>query len=200
MLTVGLTGGIGCGKTTVTDLFSTLGVPISDADVLAHQLVEPGQPALNKITATFGPQITLKDGQLDRPRLRKLIFNDPEAKAQLEEILHPLVYQKMNCWAAQQHSPYVIFSIPLLIETNYQDSVDRILVIDLSQKQQIMRVAKRDGLSEKEVSNIIQSQASRERRREIADDLILNACSQAQLKLQVSKLHQFYLALSRNPI
>ncbi|RLA20247.1 MAG: dephospho-CoA kinase [Gammaproteobacteria bacterium] len=198
MLIIGITGGIGCGKTTVTDLFSELGVPVSDADVIAHQLVKPGQPALNEIIATFGKHITLENGQLDRSRLRQLIFDNPKSKRVLENILHPLVYQQMNHWASQQKAPYVIFSIPLLIETNHQDSVDRVLIIDLSQEQQISRVVERDGLTEKEVSRIISNQASRSHRRQVADDLIRNDSSPEQLRKQVSNLHKFYLELSRN--
>jgi dephospho-CoA kinase len=196
MLVIGLTGGIGCGKTTVTDLFSELNVPISDADVIAHKLVAPGQPALNKIIETFGDEVKLENGQLNRSYLRQLIFNNPDAKKLLEKILHPLVYQQMNDWAVQQEAPYVIFSIPLLIETNQQNSVDRVLIIDLSQEQQVSRVIRRDNISEKEVLEIISSQTSRSKRREIADDLILNNSSQEDLRKQVIKLHNFYLSLS----
>ncbi len=198
MLVIGLTGGIGCGKTTVTNLFSELNVPVSDADVIAHQLVEPGQPALNKIIEAFGAEIILKNGQLNRPRIRQLIFNNPDAKELLENILHPLVYQQMNSWAAQQEAPYVIFSVPLLIETDRQNSVDRILVIDLPLEQQISRVMSRDQLSQNEILEIISSQAVRNKRREIADDIILNNGSQESLKGQVTKLNNFYLALSTN--
>lgn len=196
MLVIGLTGGIGCGKTTVTDLFSELNVPISDADVIAHELVKPGQSALNKIIEAFGDEVLLENGQLNRSYLRQLIFNNPDAKKLLEKLLHPLVYQEMNNWAAQQKAPYVIFSIPLLIETNQQNLVDRVLIIDLPQEQQVSRVTSRDNLSEKEALEIISSQTSRSKRREIADDLILNDRSQEALRKQVAKLHNFYLTLS----
>ncbi len=197
MLIIGLTGGIGCGKTTITNLFSALNIPISDADLIAHQLVEPGQPALAKIIQRFGPEVISKEGRLDRAILRKLIFKEPKAKEQLENILHPLIFAEMNRWATQQESPYVIFSIPLLIETHQQKLVDRILVIDLPETQQVSRVVERDQLSEEATLRIISAQASRLKRREVADDLILNSHSKEQLKHQVSVLHQFYLKLAK---
>jgi dephospho-CoA kinase len=197
MLIIGLTGGIGCGKTTITNLFSELNVPVSDADLIAHQLVEPGQPALAEITQLFGPEVISKEGRLDRTTLRKLIFKEAKAKEQLENILHPLIFTEMNRWATQQESPYVIFSIPLLIETHQQKLVDRVLVIDLSEAQQISRVIERDHLSKEAVLKIISAQVPRFKRREVADDLILNSHSKEQLKKQVSILHQFYLKLSQ---
>lgn len=197
MLIIGLTGGIGCGKTTITNLFSELNIPISDADLIAHQLVEPGQPALAEIIQLFGREVISKSGALDRVILRQLIFKEPKAKKQLENLLHPLIFAEMNRWATQQASPYVIFSIPLLIETHQQALVDRILVIDLSEAQQVSRVVKRDPLSKEAVLRIISAQASRLKRREVADDLILNSHSKEQLKQQVSILHQFYLKLAK---
>ena len=197
MLIIGLTGGIGCGKTTITNLFSALNIPISDADLIAHQLVEPGQPALAEIVQLFGSEVISKEGRLDRAMLKKLIFKEPKAKEQLENILHPLIFAKMNRWATQQESPYVIFSIPLLIETHQQKLVDRILVIDLSEAQQVSRVIERDQLSKEAVLRIISAQTPRLKRREVADDLILNSHSIEQLKHQVSFLHQFYLKLAK---
>ncbi len=196
MLIMGLTGGIGCGKTTVANLFSRLEVPVIDADIIAHQLVEPGEPAFEIIADKFGPEIITSDGQLNREKLRHQIFNSPSKKIELEKILHPLVYQEMDNWAAQQTAPYVIFSIPLLIETNHQRSVDRILVVDLPVEQQLIRVLQRDNQTKIEIQKIIDSQVSREKRRQLADDLICNEGAPQLLEEQVFRLNKFYLSLA----
>lgn len=198
MLRIGLTGGIGCGKTTVTDLFIQYGIPVSDADLIAHQLVEPGKPAHQKIIESFGTNILNEDQTLDRAALRQLVFDNPQKKQHLEEIIHPLVYVTMNQWAEKQNSPYVIFSIPLLIETNHQHDVDRVLVIDAPEAIQIERVQKRNDLSVEEIRKIISTQVSRHERQRAADDLISNEDDIEQLKKQVSKLHNFYLTLPKN--
>lgn len=196
MLIIGLTGGIGCGKTTVSNLFSRLKAPVIDADIIAHQLVEPGEPAFEIIADKFGPEIMAPNGQLDRAKLRHKIFDSPSKKTDLEKILHPLIYQKMNNWAALQTTPYVIFSIPLLIETNHQRSVDRILVVDLPVEQQLIRVMQRDNQTEIETQKTIDSQVSREKRQLLADDLICNEGASQLLEEQVFRLNKFYLSLA----
>lgn len=197
MLIIGLTGGIGCGKSTVANLFSKLQIPVKDADLIAHKLVKPRQPALKKITHKFGAEIITSNGLLDREKLRHQIFNSPHKKKELEKILHPLIFQEMKDWALLQTVPYVIFSIPLLFETNYQKSVNRTLIVDLPVKQQILRVMQRDNKTEVDVQKIIDNQVSREQRKQLTDDQICNEGSTQLLEEQVFRLNKFYLSISR---
>ena len=173
-LVVGLTGGIGSGKTTVADGFSKLGVPVIDADQLAHELVEPGQIALDEIISTFGAEALTTDGRLDRDYMRQQIFSDPARKSQLETILHPKIRQHIRALLSDIRTPYCIVVIPLLLETRQTDLVDRILVIDLPEKEQLIRVAARDGLSDNAIMAIMASQADRNTRLAAADDVIVN--------------------------
>ncbi len=196
MLKIGLTGGIGCGKSTVSDLFSKLNIPVIDADLIAHQLVEPGEPALDLLVQHFGSEILSLDGHLHRARLREIVFTDRDKKKELELILHPLIYQKMQAEYDKQHSPYCIFSIPLLIETNMTAFVDRILVIDCPLEIQISRVRQRDDISRERILSIINSQVSHQTRIEYANDVIDNSKSTKQLAEQVKKLHNQYLVLN----
>ena len=196
MLKIGLTGGIGSGKTTVTRLFADFNIPIIDADIIAHQLVEPGQPALARIQSTFGQQVINPDGSLNRSELRNIVFADANLKQKLEAILHPLILRKIQAEAEALNAPYCIISIPLLFETGMDRWVDRILVIDCPVETQISRVKHRDGLSEETIRTIIASQASRELRNTQADDLIDNSQSNSQLAEQVKTLHNLYLLLS----
>ena len=196
MLKIGLTGGIGCGKTTVANCFADLGVPLIDADEIAHDIVEPGKPALGLLEAHFGKQIIVS-GSLDRAALREIVFSDPEQKKHLESILHPLVYQEIQRQLDKLLGSYVIISIPLLLETKMQSFVDRILVIDCPFEQQINRVKNRDRLSVQRIQSIISTQVSREQRLSAADDIIDNSSSTPQqLAEQVKKLHNSYLLLS----
>ena len=196
MLKIGLTGGIACGKSTVTRIFSELGAPVIDADTIAHRLVEKGQPALALIQQEFGNAILNPDGTLNRSKLRETVFANPVQKQKLEAILHPLVYKAMQLESEQLHAPYCIISVPLLFETGGTDFVDRILVVDCPVETQIERVGKRDKLSLERIQSIIDSQASRAFRRANSDDLIENLETDDRLAEQVKKLHNLYLSLS----
>jgi dephospho-CoA kinase len=196
MLKVGLTGGIGCGKSTAGKHFLQRGIPVIDADNIAHALVQPDKPALALIAQTFGTHLILEDGSLDRSLLRDTVFSNPELKHQLEEILHPLVYAEMQLQLDTLTSAYVILSIPLLLETNRKNFVDRILIIDCSIKQQIERVTCRDQLSRQQIESIIESQVNREQRILAADDIIDNSGFASGLAEQIKKLHNLYLSLS----
>jgi dephospho-CoA kinase len=193
-LKIGLTGGIGSGKTTVCQLFADYSIPIIDADIIARQLVEPGQPALDEIIRQFGHDI-LSNDSLDRKKLGKIIFADKEKKKQLESILHPAIYQRLKQQASTLQSPYCILAIPLLLETGMEDLVDRILVIDCPVALQYQRVKQRDALSDQQIDQIIASQISRDERQKQADDIIDNSKSPIELAEQVKNLHNLYLSL-----
>ena len=180
----------------VGKLFAECGVPVIDADDVAHRLVEPGQPALLAIKNVFGDKLFNADGTLDRAALRSIVFSYPEEKQKLEHILHPMVYAKMNDLMAQLASPYCMASIPLLFETQMSSFVDRILVVDCPVEVQVERVKQRSGWPEEAVQAVIDSQVSRESRRALADDIIDNASSSTELAEKVKKLHNFYLCIS----
>lgn len=196
MLKVGLTGGIGCGKSTVAKIFADLNIPVLDADEIAHRLVEKGQPALAQIQKEFGTTILNPDGLLNRKKLREQIFSDPKQKQKLESILHPLIYKALQAELEQLTAPYCIVSIPLLFETDMTHLVDRILVIDCPVEKQIERVKTRDNLTIERIQSIIDSQVSRTLRKTKADDLIDNSGTDYRLAEQVKKLHNLYLSLS----
>ncbi|MGZ8227199.1 MAG: dephospho-CoA kinase [Methylococcaceae bacterium] len=198
MLKIGLTGGIGCGKSTATDLFTKLGAPVIDADYIAHRLVEKGQPALNLIQQVFGAEILTPDGSLDRKSLRNIIFSDHVQKVKLESILHPLIYDAIKAEAKQIKEPYCIICIPLLFETGMIDIIDRILVIDCPVEVQIARVSRRDYLDAKSVQSILDNQVSRAFRIANADDLIDNSETDETLAEQIKKLHNLYLSISNS--
>ena len=196
MLKIGLTGGIGCGKTTASKLFEQLNIPVIDADTIAHQLVEVGQPALSEIVLAFGSDIINLDGSLNRKKLSQLIFSDSLQKQKLEAILHPKIYQAIQAAVKALDSAYCIISIPLLFETNMIALVDRILVIDCPVESQIERVQKRDGLPLAQIQAIIDSQVSRTYRRTHAQDLIDTSIANDKLAETVKRLHNSYLSLS----
>ena len=196
MLIIGLTGGIGCGKTTVAKIFEQLKTPVIDADEIAHRLVAIGQPALAQIQQEFGTDILNPDGSLNRKILRDLIFSDCKQKQKLESILHPLVYQSIQSELKRLNTPYCIICIPLLFETNMTRLVDRILVIDCSVETQIERIRKRDNMSIERIQSIIDTQVSRALRKAQANDLIDNSKTDNRLAEEVKKLHNFYLSLS----
>ena len=197
MLTVALTGGIGCGKSTVCSLFSTLNVPVIDTDTIAHQLVKPGQPALKEITDTFGNDMLLENSTLNRKALAKKIFNDPKQRDLLESILHPKIRHSVEQQLLTlKNSAYVIIAVPLLIETNQQSTYDRVLVIDCDEQLQRTRTMERDDRSIEEVEAIIESQASRQNRLSHADEIIENSLDFASLKKQVDQCHQQYMDLA----
>ncbi len=197
MLKIGLTGGIGSGKSKVSRLFEELGIAIIDADIIARQIVEPGQPVLRLLDQTF-PNILNKDGSLNRAKLRETVFSDATKKKQLENIMHPHVYARINDALKQLEGDYCILAIPLLLETQMTSLVDRILVIDCPVAAQMERVKRRDGLSIKQISRIIDSQIGREKRLSYADDVIDNSKSVKQLAEQVKKLHNLYISLAKN--
>lgn len=197
MLKIGLTGGIGCGKTTVANLFAGYGVPIIDADAIARYLVEPGLPAFQQLRQCFGSSIIDSHGRLNRAGLRELVFSDDQKRRQLESIMHPLIYQEMQTLVAALHDTYVILIIPLLLETGRHNLVDRIAVVDCPENMQIERVKNRDGLAESTVFAILQTQVSRHQRLSSADDIIDNSGDAAALARQVETLHNLYLSLSK---
>ena len=196
MLKIGLTGGIGCGKTTVAKIFEQLKIPVIDADEIAHRLVAIGQPALAQIQQEYGTDILNPDGSLNRKILRDLIFSDCKQKQKLESILHPLVYQSIQSELKRLYAPYCIICIPLLFETNMTHLVDRILVIDCSVETQIERIRKRDNMSIERIQSIIDSQVSRAFRKAQANDLIDNSETNDRLAEVVKKLHNLYLSIS----
>jgi len=196
MLKIGLTGGIGCGKSTVARIFEQLKTPVIDADEIAHQLVAIGQPALAQIQQDFGTRVFKPDGSLDRKKLSEIVFSDPKQKQKLESILHPLVYQFIQAKIKQLNTPYCIICIPLIFETNMTHLVDRILVVDCSVETQIERVRKRDNMTIERIQPIIDSQVSRAFRKAHANDLIDNSVTDDRLAEEVKKLHNLYLSLS----
>nr|MDQ3960007.1 dephospho-CoA kinase [Pseudomonadota bacterium] len=192
---IGLTGGIGTGKSTVCKLFAERGVAVIDADAVAKELVAPDQPALQAIVQEFGKGIIDAKGRLRRDRLRSIVFSDPERRKRLEKLLHPLILEEMLNRANRAGGPYCILCIPLLVETDQSSAVDRVLVVDAPQALQIQRVMERDHLTIDEIKAIMHAQASREDRLEAADDVIMNASDMTKLAEQVNALHQKYLAL-----
>lgn len=196
MLKIGLTGGIGSGKTTVADLFAELNVPVIDADDIAREVVAPGSQALEQIRHAFGEWAIAADGSLDRSAMRELIFADTEQKRKLEAIVHPKVRQTILKRVASLDASYCIICVPLLVESDMVNLVDRVLVVDCPVETQVERVTKRDCLDEKIVRAIIASQVTREQRKALANDLIDNASSDSMLAEQVKKLHNLYLYLS----
>jgi dephospho-CoA kinase len=197
MFTVGLTGGIGSGKSTVADLFAELGTPVVDTDAIAHQLTAPGGAALAAIHAQFGDAVMQADGTLDRAALRHRVFSDSAARRQLEAILHPRIRQDVERALATLVAPYALVVIPLLVETGgYRDLLDRVLVVDCPEDLQIARVVARSGLGREEVNAILAAQAGRAERLAAADDVIVNTASAEALRAEVAALHRRYLAFS----
>lgn len=192
MLVIGLTGGIGSGKSTVAQLFAAMGVPVIDMDIIAHQVVEPGQPALEQITREFGSDILDDKGRLDRRRLRELIFNSKDKRLRLEAILHPLIRQETQRQLSELDAPYCIVVIPLLLESQQDSLVDRILVIDVPESLQISRTKKRDDISSEAAQKILAAQVDRDSRLAAADDVIDNSVELSQIRDRVSELDQQY--------
>ncbi|MBV6752763.1 MULTISPECIES: dephospho-CoA kinase [unclassified Pseudomonas] len=192
---LGLTGGIGSGKSAAAQHFIDLGIHTVDADHAARWVVEPGRPALAKIAEHFGPGVLQADGQLDRAALRTLIFEAPEQRRWLEALLHPLIGEEIASHLARAQSPYAILVSPLLIESGQYKNTQRVLVIDAPQALQIQRTQQRDQTSEQQVQAILKVQASREERLRHADDVLVNDRDQAWLRSEVERLHHFYLTL-----
>jgi dephospho-CoA kinase len=218
MLVVGLTGGIGSGKSTVADCFAAQGVPVIDTDVIARELTAPGGAALDAIRATFGAAVMQEDGTLDRAALRRQVFADTPARRRLEAILHPLIRQRVEQTLATLTAPYVVIVIPLLVQRQdrpegerlaayplrvesggYRDVLDRVLVVDCPEDLQIVRVMARSGFSRDEVTAILAAQASRAERLAVADDVIRNTASPEALCAEAAILHQRYRELAASP-
>ena len=215
MFTVGLTGGIGSGKSTVADCFAAHGVPVIDTDVIARDLTAPGGAALDAIRAVFGETVMQADGTLDRAALRRRVFADRAARRQLEAILHPLIRQVVGQMLATLTAPYALIVIPLLVQRQdrpegerlaayplrvetggYRDVLNRVLVVDCPEDVQIARVMARSGLTHDEIKAILAAQAGRAERLAAADDIIVNTATPEALRAEVAALHQRYLALA----
>lgn len=196
MFVVGVTGGIGSGKTTATDYFAALGIDVVDADIASRVVVEPGKPALAAIADHFGASILQADGALDRAALRQRIFQDPKEKQWLEALLHPLIQQHISEQLQAAKSPYAILVSPLLIEGGQSKGCDRVLVIDAPETLQLRRTVARDNNDPDQVQRIIDAQASRQARLDQADDVVENAGTVADLQRQIDDLHRRYLALA----
>lgn len=197
-LTVGVTGGIGSGKSVAADYFRGLGAEVIDTDQIAHDLTRSGAPALIAIRAAFGDKVFNEDGRLERGRLRARVFSDPDAKAQLEAILHPLIRTEVSRRIVGSQAPYRILVVPLLLETGaYRDVIDRVLVVDCVEAQQIERTMRRSGLTAEDVRAIMAAQMPRAQRLKQADDVLYNDGHLDTLRRDVEKLHQVYLSLAQ---
>ena len=196
-LLVGLTGGIGSGKTTVADLFGALGVPLIDTDLIAHALTAPGGAAMAAIAREFGDAVIAADGRLERAAMRALAFADPDARRRLESILHPMIREETQRRIAAAQGPYAIVVVPLLVESGtWRRWVDRVLVVDCPVEVQVARVIRRSGLAPSQVEAIIAAQASRAQRLAAADDVLDNGGEADALPDQVRALHERYLRLA----
>ncbi|WP_414450402.1 dephospho-CoA kinase [Burkholderia sp. 22PA0099] len=198
MFSVGLTGGIGSGKTTVANRFGELGATLIDTDAIAHRVTAPGGSAMAPIAAAFGDEFVAADGALDRARMRALVFGDDAARKRLEAITHPLIRAETEREATLATGAYVIFVVPLLVESrSWRRRVDRVLVIDCEVETQIMRVMQRNGFAREQVEAIVARQATREARLAAADDVIVNEhAPDAVLDARIDALHTRYLALA----
>ena len=196
MLIIGLTGGIGSGKSSACNFFTQQSIPVIDADIIAHQLVEPDSPALFEIIDIFGANFINSNGQLNRDKLRKEIFSDPHKKQQLEAIIHPRVFEEMQNQLANLNAAYCVLCIPLLLETEATDKVNRVLVIDVNETTQIKRVMARDKLSREQIQSIIDTQINRNDRLRLADDVISNNAQPEDFQQQLTLIHKKYLSIS----
>jgi dephospho-CoA kinase len=193
---VALTGGIGSGKSTVANLFGALGVPVIDADVVAHALTLPGRPTVWEIARTFGPGLVDAAGTLDRVALRHFVFADPTQRVRLEGLLHPRIRARMREDLDAARGPYALLVIPLLFETGQTDLADRILVVDLHEAEQLRRVRRRSGLADAEIQRILDAQVPRATRLAGADDVIDNSGPCEALGPTVEALHRSYLRMA----
>ncbi|MEZ8379636.1 dephospho-CoA kinase [Vibrio splendidus] len=194
---IGLSGGIASGKTTVANLFNEhFNIDIVDADIVAREVVAVGSDGLKQITDHFGEAILLEDGALNRSKLRELIFSDPTEKQWLNDLLHPMIRNKIDSYLSKVTSPYGLLVAPLLVENQMQSMADRVLIVDVPTEVQIERTMSRDNVSREQVASILKSQASREQRLAVADDVIKNHTRNQELLPQITDLHQKYLAIS----
>ncbi|MDH5916310.1 dephospho-CoA kinase [Vibrio splendidus] len=194
---IGLSGGIASGKTTVANLFNEhFNIDIVDADIVAREVVAVGSDGLKQITDRFGETILLEDGSLNRSKLRELIFSDPTEKQWINDLLHPMIRNKIDSDLSKVTSPYGLLVAPLLVENQMQSMADRVLIVDVPTEVQIERTMSRDNVSREQVASILKSQASREQRLAVADDVIKNHTKSQELLPQITDLHQKYLAIS----
>lgn len=194
---IGLTGGIGSGKSAAADLLAARGALVVDTDQIAHQLTAPGGAAMEPIREAFGNGVVAADGALNRPAMRALAFEDPDARKRLEAILHPMIRAESERQCRAATTPYVVLVVPLLIESGtYRERVRRLCVVDCPEDVQVLRVMQRSGLEERQVRAIMAAQASRAERLAAADDVIDNSAGYAELAVQVERLHGAYLRLA----
>lgn len=194
---VGLTGGIGSGKTTVANIFAELGAHLVDTDVIAHDLTRENGAAIKSIEATFGSGFILPSGAMDREKMRQHVFSLPNEKKRLEAILHPLIRVETELAARESNGTYTIFVVPLLVESgSWQQRVNRVLVVDCSEQTQLQRVMTRNGMKREQVLSIMHAQASRKQRLNAADDIIESEVTLDELNLEVRRLHDKYVTLS----
>lgn len=195
---VGLTGGVASGKSTVTELFQQLGITVIDADMIARGLLNKNTDSYRQVIKHFGHDVLMENGDIDRAWLRARIFSDRNAKQALENIIHPQVRQQMLAAVSECDAPYCILSVPLLVEAQMQDLVDRIVVVDADEKTQLSRLIARDNISQSEAVKMLQGQCQRAQRLAVADDIIDNSQTIDSLRPQVEQLHQQYLELAEN--
>ena len=195
MLIIGLTGGIGSGKSVASDKFKSLGIVVVDADVASRTVVEPGKPALKEIQDHFGSGIITTEGKLDRNKLREIIATDAEERKWLESVLHPKIGEQITKEISESTSVYTLFVAPLLLETNSQEMCSRVVVVDVPKDVQIQRTAKRDKVSSNQVEQMVAAQMKREKRLEKADDVLLNNGTIEDLEKQVEELHKKYIQM-----
>jgi dephospho-CoA kinase len=195
-LLIALTGGIASGKSAVADIFASLGVPVLDTDQIARDVVEPGMPALEELVRTFGANILDASGKLDRKRMRERVFAKPEERARLEHITHPAIREELAKRSARAGGPYQVHVIPLLVEKSRADDYDRVLLVDCPEEDQIKRLMARDGATLEQARAMLAAQATREQRRAIADDVIVNTGTLRDLQRFVETLHKNYLLIA----
>ena len=195
MLIIGLTGGIGSGKSVASSKFKSLGITVVDADVASRTVVEPGKPALKEIEDHFSSGIITTEGKLDRNKLREIIATDPEERKWLESVLHPKIGEQITKEISESTSVYTLFVAPLLLETNSQERCARVVVVDVPKEVQILRTAKRDKVSPNQVEQMVAAQMEREKRLEKADDVLLNSGTIEDLEKQVEELHKKYMQM-----
>jgi dephospho-CoA kinase len=196
VLTVGLTGGAASGKSTVADALRGLGAPVLDADQVARDVVARGSPALERIRAEFGPGALTAEGELDRPKMRREVFGNPEARRALERITHPAIRERLAAWRDAQSGPYCVLEVSILVESGMDALVDRVLVVDAPEAAQVERLRRRDRVPEELARQMLAAQATREQRLARADDVIANAGTVDGLAAAAARLHAFYLGLA----
>jgi dephospho-CoA kinase len=198
VLKIGLTGGIASGKSEAARMFAALGAAVVDTDVIAREVVTPGSEGLAAVLDAFGESVLAGDGSLDRRRLRTLVFGNPQLRARLEAILHPLIRTRAAQQIAAARGPYVLVVVPLLVETDFAALVDRILVVDCPRQTQLQRVIDRDGVERSVAEAMLTAQTDRTTRLQAADDVIDNSGSLEQMQARVAELHRQYAALARD--